>query len=335
MFIESAKFSLWCDFIERDFLEKDFPIMIANKTVNGATSNPSIFKNAFLNSPAYKEDIHALQGETPKAIYEALAIKDIKLSADILKELYENDDDGFISIEVDPLLCDDSDATIEEAKRLYASIDAPNVMIKVPATDAGFIAMETLFAEGINVNATLIFSPKQAKGCLDAFEKGLNSFLKSDKNQKAPKAVISIFVSRFDRKMNASLADKSLPVNRVGIYNATDIYHDIKSRNIPGVRTLFASTGVKGDDLNAAHYIMELLFPDCVNTAPLETIEAFLTVKEAGVKTAPSKEEIGTFFATLKAENIDMSQVYQELMDEGLEAFKEAFKEILKQLEKG
>jgi len=335
MFIESAKFSLWCDFIERDFLEKDFPIMIANKTVNGATSNPSIFKNAFLNSPAYKEDIKTLQGENPKAIYEALAIKDIKLSADILKELYDNEDDGFISIEVDPLLCDDSDATIAEAKRLYASIDAPNVMIKVPATDAGFIAMEALFSEGINVNATLIFSPKQAKGCLDAFEKGLDTFSKSAKNQKAPKAVISIFVSRFDRKINKTLDEKSLPVNMVGIYNATAIYHDIKTRDIKGVRTLFASTGVKGDDLQAAHYITELLFADCVNTAPIETIEAFLKVSQTTVKEPVSRGEIASFFETLKEADIDMNALYQELMDEGLEAFKEAFKEILKQLEKG
>jgi transaldolase len=335
MYIEEAKFSLWCDFIERDFLKDDFPKMIANKIVNGATSNPSIFKNAFLNSPAYKSDIQALQGENPKTIYETLAIKDIKLSADILKELYKNDDDGFISIEVDPLLCDDSDATIEEAKRLYTSIDAPNVMIKVPATEAGFIAMEKLFAEGINVNATLIFSPKQAQGCLDAFEKGLDSFLQSDKTKQAPKAVISIFVSRFDRKINSVLAAKSLPLNKVGIYNATAIYHDIKNRDIQGVRTLFASTGVKGDDLDAAHYITELLFPDCVNTAPLETIEAFLAVKEPEVKTPILPEEIANFFTTLKEADIDMNQIYQELMEEGLEAFKEAFKEILKQLEKG
>jgi len=335
MYIEEAKFSLWCDFIERDFLEKDFPIMIADKTVNGATSNPSIFKNAFLNSPAYKDDIKALQGETPKAIYEALAIKDIKLSADILKELYNKEDDGFISIEVDPLLCDDSDATIAEAKRLYRRIDAPNVMIKVPATKAGFIAMEALYAQGINVNATLIFSPQQAKGCLDAFEKGLDTFLKGDIKQKAPKAVISIFVSRFDRKMNASLASKSLPVNRVGIYNATAIYHDIKSRNIQGVRTLFASTGVKGDDLDAAYYITELLFSDCVNTAPIETIEAFLKVAKTHVTETTSKEDIASFFKTLEDENIDMNIIYEELMDEGLDAFKIAFKEILKQLEKG
>jgi transaldolase len=335
MFIEEAKFSLWCDFVERDFLEKELPRMVEKKIVNGATSNPAIFKNAFLNSPAYKTDIETLKGENPKAIYEALAIKDIKISADILKELYEKGDDGFISIEVDPLLCDDAEATIAEAKRLHAAIDAPNIMIKVPATKAGFIAMQALFTEGINVNATLIFSPKDAKGCLDAFENGLKAFKAKNLNIKAPKAVISIFVSRFDRKMNSQLSEKSLPLNRVGILNATQIYHDINERNIEGVRTLFASTGVKGKDLEADHYITELLFANCVNTAPLETIEAFLENKTVAVKEPTSKEEITSFFQMLSEAGIDMNQIYEALMDEGLEAFKEAFKEILKELEKG
>ncbi len=332
MYIEEAKFSLWCDFVEREFLEKEFPIMIEKKTVNGATSNPSIFKNAFLNSPAYKEDITALKGKAAKEIYETLAIKDIKTTADILKELYLKEDDGFISIEVDPRLCDDSKATIEEAKRLHKAIDAANVMIKVPATEAGFEAMRTLFSEGIHVNATLIFSPAQAKGCLDAFAKGLALFKAKDLQTKAPQAVISIFVSRFDRKMNDALDQKSLPLNKVGILNATDIYHDIRERNIEGVRTLFASTGVKGDDLEKDHYITELLFEDCVNTAPLETIEAFLERKSAVVKKPISKEDIETFFTTLKQHDIDMNQIYAALMSEGLESFNEAFEEILKEL---
>lgn len=335
MFIEEAKFSLWCDFIERDFLKEKLPLMIANKTVNGATSNPSIFKNAFLHSPAYKEDIQKLKNSSAKDIYETLAIKDIKLSADILKELYQNEDDGFISIEVDPLLCDDSEATIEEARRLYKAINSDNVMIKVPATKAGFVAMQTLFSEGIHVNATLIFSPTQARGCLDAFEEGLKAFTQKGLKQKAPKAVISIFVSRFDRKMNDALKAAALPVNEVGIFNATAIYHDIQQRDIAGVRTLFASTGVKGDDLSAAHYIKELLFENCVNTAPLETIEAFLQSGEAVVKRPASREEIEKFFHTLEKNNIQMHQIYKELMDEGLLAFKEAFKAILKELEKG
>lgn len=329
---KKANFSLWCDFIERDFLTSEFPIMIAKNIVNGATSNPAIFKNAFLNSPAYKEDILALKDKEPKAIYEALAIKDIKTTADILKELYEKGEDGFISIEVDPFLCDDSQATIAEAKRLHHAIGRENVMIKVPATQAGFEAMEALFALGIHVNATLIFSPLQAKGCLDAFEKGLKAFHDKGLDSEAPQAVISIFVSRFDRKMNAMLSEKSLPLNQVGILNATAIYHDIKQRDIKGVRTLFASTGVKGDDLVKDHYITELLFEDCVNTAPIETIEAFLNNKDASIKTPASKAEIETFFAKLQQAGIEMNPIYTALMQEGLEGFNEAFEAILKEL---
>ncbi len=335
MFIQEAKFSLWCDFVERRFLEKEFPIMIEQKIVNGATSNPAIFKNAFLTSPAYQEDIQALHNQDAKTIYESLAIKDIKLSADILKELYTQGDDGFISIEVDPLLCDDSEATIQEAKRLYATIGADNVMIKIPATKAGFVAMQALFEEGININATLIFSPSQAKNCLDSFEKGLAAFKIKGLDKKAPKAVISIFVSRFDRKMNSMLQEKSLPINQVGILNATAIYHDIQARNIEGVRTLFASTGVKGDDLDTDYYITELLYENCVNTAPIETIEAFLKNDNITIKTPPSKEEIAGFFATLLDKDIDIETIYTALMQEGIDAFKEAFREILKELEKG
>ena len=329
---KEANFSLWCDFIERDFLTSEFPIMIAKNIVNGATSNPAIFKNAFLNSPAYKEDISALKGKEPKAIYEALAIKDIKTTADILKELYKKGEDGFISIEVDPFLCDDSQATIAEAKRLHHAIGRENVMIKVPATQAGFEAMEALFALGIHVNATLIFSPLQAKGCLDAFEKGLKAFHDKGLDSEAPQAVISIFVSRFDRKMNGMLSEKSLPLNQVGILNATAIYHDIKQRSIKGVRTLFASTGVKGDDLVKDYYITELLFEDCVNTAPIETIEAFLENKNPTIKKPASKAEIEAFFTSLQQAGIEMNPIYTALIQEGLEGFNEAFEAILKEL---
>ena len=122
MYIEDVKFSLWCDFIERDFLKDGLNRLIDEKIVNGATSNPSIFKNAFLTSPAYKEDIEKLKGKGAKEIYETLAVKDIQTSADLLKDLYKNDDDGFISIEVDPTLCDDAEATIKEARRLHRQL---------------------------------------------------------------------------------------------------------------------------------------------------------------------------------------------------------------------
>ncbi len=335
MYIKEANFALWCDFIEREFLDSEFKEMLSKEIVNGATSNPAIFKNAFLTSPAYKDDINALKGKSPKEIYENLAIKDIQKAADILHNLYEKDDDGFISIEVDPFLCDDAQGTIEEAKRLYKEIGKENVMIKIPATEAGFIAMRELFSQGISVNATLIFSPTQSLGCLDAFEKGLDDFRAKNLDQNEPKGVISVFVSRFDRKMDDTLFDKNIRRGILGMINANKIYSQIEDRGIEQVRTLFASTGVKGSELSPDFYIAKLLFKNAVNTAPIETIEAFLKSKNKDAIEPLSQEVIDGFFDVLKDQDIDIENVYQELMDEGIQAFKDAFEEILKELEKG
>jgi transaldolase len=333
--LKEANFSLWCDFIERDFLENDFSNLLNNPLINGATSNPAIFKDAFLKSPAYKSDIEQLSGKSAKEIYEALAVKDIKKAANILYPLYKKDDDGFISIEIDPLLCDDFEGSLKEAKRLNTAIDEPNVMIKVPATDAGFKVMRELMSLGINVNATLIFSPTQAQNCLDAFAAGLKEFKKIDLDKPNPKAVISVFVSRFDRKLNEKLLNNNIDLNLVGIINASMIYNLIEAREIKEIRTLFASTGVKGDDLKADYYIKELLFKNSVNTAPLSTIEAFLKNDDIDIIKPMSDSEIDNFFTSLKEADIDMKRIYDELMSEGLEAFIEAFKEILTELEKG
>ncbi len=329
MYIEN--FSLWCDFIERDFLKSGLKELIAKNIVNGATSNPSIFKNAFLNSPAYKEDIKALKTKNAKEIYESLAIKDIQTSADLLKDLYKNGDDGFISIEVDPTLCDDAKATISEARRLTRAIGRENVMIKIPATDAGFEAMEQLIGEGIHINATLIFSPLQARGCLEAFIKGTEVFVK-DSSNTLPKAVISVFVSRFDRKMDQAFLDKGITAGRLGILNASKIYNDIQKRGLPNVRALFASTGVKGDSYVKDYYITNLLFANSINTAPLETIDAFVKTGIKEIKEPFSDDQIDDFFEKVKAKEFDIDKIYSELMDEGLEAFKEAFRDILDEL---
>ena len=281
MYIKEANFSLWCDFVEREFLQTGFKELLRKEIVNGATSNPAIFKSAFLTSPAYKEDIEKFKNKAPKELYETLAIKDIQTSADLLLKLYKQDDDGFISIEVDPSLCDDAQGTIDEGERLFQTINRPNVMIKVPATKAGYQAMKVLIGKGINVNATLIFSPEQAKNCLKAFAQGSTVFSRANPEKNVPKAVISIFVSRFDRKMDALFVEKEIPTALLGIYNATKIYHDIQREALPNVRALFASTGVKGNDLPKAYYVTELLYKNAVNTAPLETIEAFV---QTGIK---------------------------------------------------
>lgn len=329
MYMNSIGFSLWCDFVERSFLEGEFGELLEKNIVNAATSNPSIFKSAFLTSKAYANDKALLGGKSPKKIYESLAISDIQLAASKLLPLYEKGDDGFISIEVDPFLCDDANATIEEGRRLFKAIGFPNVMIKVPATNAGFVAMETLLGEGINVNATLIFSPTQTKGCLDAFAKANKHFLANNPKGKLPFGVISIFVSRFDRKLDDVLKKIDFVVSRVGIMNAIRLYEMIESRELPNIRALFASTGVKGDLLRADYYIRELLFKNAINTAPLSTIKDFINAKDTAKEIKLRKNEVQNFFDSLSANGIDMEKICDELMEEGLVAFKEAFSEIL------
>ncbi len=335
MYIEEGRFALWCDFVERGFLESDFPKLLEAKIVNGATSNPAIFQNAFQSSPAYREDIEKLSGKSPKEIYETLAIKDITLAADLMTALYEKGDDGFISIEVDPSLCNDAEGTIAEGKRLFAAIDRPNVMIKVPATEAGYEAIAALMAEGINVNATLIFSPEQAKRSVDAMESGSEAFTAKASQKTLPQGVVSIFVSRFDRKMDAHFKEVGIPTAKLGIYNATRIYHEIVRRDLPHVRALFASTGVKGDDLPADYYVTELLYADSVNTAPLGTIDAFVKTGIREVREPVAEREIDAFFALMQEKKIDIEAIYASLLEEGLDAFQKAFAEIMKELEKG
>jgi len=325
MYIEDLKFSLWCDFVERSFLDSEFVDLINAGTINGATSNPAIFKSAILTSPAYKKDIEAMRDLTPKETYEVLAIKDIKKAAEKLLPLYQKGDDGFISIEVDPFLCDDAKGTIEEGKRLFQQINMPNVMIKVPATEAGYVAMKQLVSEGINVNATLIFSLDQTRNCLEAFKAGSASC----QSRSAPKTVISVFVSRYDRMLDAKLAALDLPVSKVGIYNALNVYHLIESYALPNVRCLFASTGVKGDVLVADYYITNLLCKNSINTAPLATIKYFI---QHDHNHQEPKEEMALFFDTIKEKGIDVNAVSDALIKDGLELFKVAFQEILETL---
>ena len=333
MYNNELKFSLWCDFVERSFIEGEFGALLEQHTVNAATSNPSIFKAAFLTSPAYAEDKAKLKGKTAKEIYETLAIQDITLAAQKLLPLYEKGDDGFISIEVDPFLCDDAEATIEEGKRLFKAIGYPNVMIKVPATEAGFSAMEALFCEGIPVNATLVFSLQQTLECLNAFQRA-NHYLKENKPTFVlPKAVISIFVSRFDRKLDDTLRKIDFVTSRVGIMNALRCYEAIERHALPNVRALFASTGVKGDVLKPDYYITELLVRNSINTAPLETIKAFIASQKQCFAHDVSSQSIENFFNALEANGVVMETVCDELMHEGLKSFKEAFLEILNALE--
>jgi len=322
MYIENLKFSLWADFIERDYLDNEFKELIDKGIINGATSNPAIFKNAILNSPAYKEQLAALDGLTPKEKYEAVAIYDIRKAADILKPLYDKGDDGYVSIEVDPFLCDDARATVLEGKRLFNAIDRENVMIKVPATEAGYTAMKELTAVGIPVNATLIFKKSQALSCAKAFSEGTKRYGDS------VDTVISIFVSRVDAK----IASLGISDNLSGIYNSADIYAAIELMKVEGCRALFASTGIKDKSLPVHYYIEKLLAYNSVNTAPIDTIMAYYN-NGAKEKALPIPNDvIKAHFEKVKSAGINFDDVLNEQITGGLEAFKDAFKDIMEAL---
>ncbi len=325
MYIKELKFSLWADFIERDYLDGEFKDLIAKGIINGATSNPAIFKNAILNSPAYKAQLSSLSGDA-KSKYEALAVTDIQKAADILRPLYDAGDDGYVSIEVDPRLCDDAKGTIEEGLRLYSTIGRPNVMIKVPATPAGYEAMEALTAASVPVNATLIFKVEQAIECAKAFKRG------SERADSVVDTVISIFVSRIDRALDATLKEKGITPGLTGIYNSSLCYEAVEMIAAPKCRALFASTGVKGDDYPPHYYIEELLAYNTVNTAPVDTIKAYVADGKKEKKLPIDKEKIKEHFDKIAQAGIDLEAELNKQISDGLEAFKVAFKDILESL---
>jgi len=308
-------FSLWLDFIERGFLESgDFDSLIDRGIINGATSNPAIFQQAFTTSKAYISKIERLKkdGLSPKEIYENLAISDIQLTAKKLLPLFRDDNMGFVSIEVDPFFSDSAQETIDEGVRLFKEIGFENVMIKIPATDSGYIAMEELFARDIPVNATLIFTLDEAMKSAEAMRRGQK---KSEK--KSAKGVISVFVSRLDRATSST---------KFGVVNSSKIYREIEKKGYKNITTLFASTGVKDDLLEQDYYIRELIAKNSVNTAPLKTIESYIKTGMNGEVKLPLNLE----FEKEVVSKIDSpDQILKDLKDGGLESFKTSFQDIM------
>lgn len=324
----NLKFSLWCDFVENSFIEGEFAHLINSRKINGATSNPAIFKQAITTSPVYKDKLALCKGSA-KEKYEFIAVCDIRKAADKLMPCFARADDGFVSLEIDPRLHDNASLSIGEAKRLFSAIGRENVMMKIPATEASYEAMSLLMSEGISVNATLIFSPCQTKKCFEALKNGLDKFRKRNevpikRGLREPRAVISIFVSRFDRLLNERVCDK----NSIGILNSTLCYDFIKAQNEPNIRALFASTGVKGGDLPKDFYIRELLFENAINTAPLDALRAFKNDKITLKKPLEMNEIRAKLNANLN--EFELENAYKFLLDDGLAQFCVAFEDILK-----
>lgn len=349
--MQAAGTSLWLDYIRRDLLEGGGLADLVDEGIRGVTSNPSIFQNAIANSPEYDEDIrHAVEDDPAidaNGLYEAFAIQDVQAAADILRPVYDATAgaDGFVSLEVSPLLAEKTDATIAEAQRLWAAVNRPNLMIKVPATSEGVPAIEALIAAGINVNVTLIFSLEQYEAIARAYVRGLRQL--DDPSRVA--SVASFFVSRVDTKTDAALeaigTDDAMALRgKAGIANSKlayrlgedifgDEFADLANRGARAQRLLWASTSTKNPEYRDVMYLEELIGGDTVNTVPPDTLDAFRDHGEIRGPTAlEGWGQAADVMEGLAAVGVDFDQVTTELQTEGVDKFADAFDGLMETL---
>lgn len=343
----------WLDYIERDLLTGGgLERLVTEDGVRGVTSNPSIFKAAITGSGSYDDDIDAFLQAHPTAatteLYEALAIRDIQMAADILDQVYQasGGTDGFVSLEVSPHLAHDSVGTEAEARRLWQTVDRPNLMIKVPATAAGIPAIENLIAAGINVNATLMFSLADYEAVATAYIRGVER--RDDPSGVA--SVASFFVSRVDSKIDAALetigTDDALGLrggaaianSRLAYRRFLELFHGsgfagLAARGAQVQRPLWASTSTKNPDYPDVLYVEELVGPETVNTLPTATLEAYRDHGRPRARVAESLDEDAALLARLGELGIDLDGATTELQQEGVVAFADAFDGLMAALE--
>ena len=346
--------SLWYDNILRDQI-KDGTIqkLIDTRKISGITSNPSIFKKAILGSTIYRIPLRTMAwaGWTAAEIYEQLAVEDIRNAADLLLPVYTRTSggDGYVSLEVDPELANDTKATAREALRLWEKVNRPNLMIKIPATKAGIPAIRSAIAVGINVNVTLIFSVQRYQEVVEAYLQGLEERERQGLPLKDIASVASFFVSRFDTKIDARLEklnDKIAQelMGKSAVANARTAYRTyqtaflttrflaLKKKGARIQRPLWASTSTKNPAYSDVMYVEELIGPDTVNTVPPATLDAFFDHGKVEDKiSSPFDEE--TVIEKLTAQGISLEEAAQELEQEGVSKFQAAFHEMLDSIE--
>jgi len=337
--------SIWYDFIRRDMLTGRGLADLVDGGIRGVTSNPSIFEQAIGGSDLYDDQLSSLPTDDPQAAFEALAVVDIRQAADILSDVYERSDgeDGYVSLEVSPRLAHDTEGTIQDARRLWAQVDRPNLMVKVPATDAGIPAIEELTADGININATLMFSLADYEAVAMAYVNGARRA--SHPTRLA--SVASFFVSRVDSATDAALDAIGTPEalaarGKTAIANAKLAYRryqeifegepfaDQARNGVRPQRALWASTSTKNPSYRDVMYVEELIGPNTVNTAPPATIDAFLDhghVKHGSL--LGDVDEAAALIASLDALGLDFDGITSQLQVDGVASFTNAFDSLL------
>ena len=348
--LHDAGQSVWIDFIRRDMLTTASINDTVGDGVRGLTSNPSIFQQAIETSEEYDAQIaqivDVVKGADAEAVYERLAVLDIQGAADALRAVYDQSDgaDGFVSLEVSPRLANDTPGSIKDARRLWAWVNRPNLMVKIPATEAGIPAIEQLLSEGINVNATLMFSMEDYENVAQAFIRGVNA---ADDSSRVA-SVASFFVSRIDNMVDAALekvgSDEAIALRgKIAVANAKlayERYQELfegeafaaaRARGARPQRVLWASTSTKNPEYPDTMYVDMLVGDNTVNTVPPHTIDAFLdhgaVLPDAVARdVAAARAEI----ASLAEMDIDFDEITADLQTEGVTKFADSFEDMLR-----
>lgn len=342
--------STWLDDLSRERLDSgNLRELLDTKSIVGVTTNPAIFAAAMSAGTSYDTDIAALKEKSAtadEAVY-SLAIDDVRNACDVFTEINEKSGgrDGRVSIEVDPRISADAEATLEQARELWAKVDRPNLMIKIPATDGSLPAIADALAEGISVNVTLIFSVERYAQVIAAYKEGIKRAAAAGKDVSTIHSVASFFVSRLDTEVDKRLglngSDEALALRgKAGVANAQRAYALFRkefkegSEDLPAganpQRPLWASTGVKNPDYPATLYVSELAGPDTVNTMPEKTIDAVLEQGNLhGDTLSDSAEQAEQVWSQLEAVGIDFADVFAVLEKEGVDKFVDAWEALL------
>lgn len=352
--------SIWLDFIERRLLDSgDLQRLVDEDGLGGVTSNPAIFEKAIGGAAEYATAIGALAHagvSEPKAIYEALAIDDIRRAADVLLPVFRRTEgrDGFVSLEVSPDLAHDVAGTVAEGRRLWQAVGRENVLIKVPATDAGATAIQQLISDGISVNVTLLFSIDAYTRVADAYSTGLETYARGGGDLRRVASVASFFVSRIDTVVDRALAERAANVTdpterahlvglmgQAAIANAKLAYQvylrrlreprwrALAERGARSQRLLWASTGAKNPAYRDTIYVEELIGLDTVNTVPPTTYEAFRAHGRPRASLTEQPERAAEIMRDIGAAGISMASVADDLLTDGLRQFSDAFRTLL------
>ncbi len=358
--LHAAGQSIWLDYIDRAMLHNGELIRrIGDDALTGMTSNPTIFEKAIAQGHMYDADLQAGSGEaTAWEVFERLATTDVRAACDIFRDVYDrtHGTDGFVSIEVSPAVANDAKATIEEGRRLWATVDRPNVMIKVPGTPEGAEATRRLTADGVNVNITLLFSLDAYARIIEAYLSGLEERVKAGGKVDHVASVASFFVSRVDSEIDkrldamvkaggpnaeraASLRGKAAIANAKRAYRlfqrsfAGPRWEALRAHGAQLQRPLWASTSTKNPAYRDVIYVEELIGPDTVNTMPPATVDAFRDHGETRRTVDTGLDEADRVITDLEAVGVSISEVTDKLLQEGLASFQKSFDTLIAGLE--